>query len=215
MEDLCRAYWYPLYAHARSRGCTAEDAEDLTQTFFAQMLARETMQRVSPEGGRLRSYLLSALNNLIAQDWRNRNAQKRGGGAMIIPLDQAAAEERLAGELMETTDPLRLFNRRWAVALLQHVMEQLEAEYARQGQSSLYAHLEPFAGGHDGSETGQRRYRECAAAACVSEGYFRVLVFRFRKRYRQLLRQEVAETVQDPSMVDEEIGELFGAVTAS
>ena len=128
LEELCRSYWYPLYSHARVMGCAPPDAEDLTQTFFSQMLARETMSRVTQEAGRLRSYLLSALNNLITQDWRNRHTKKRGGGAPVISIDQAGAEGRLQSELTDTQDPVRQFNRRWALTLLDTVMERLRGE---------------------------------------------------------------------------------------
>ncbi len=208
MEELCRSYWYPLYAHARSRGCTAEDAEDLTQTFFAQMLARETMSRVSPDAGRLRSYLLSSLNNLIAQDWRNRSAQKRGGGVPLIPIDQAAAEVRYARELTDPADPDREFNRRWALALLDSVMLRLRTEYLKSGQSVIFEAVAPFVGGSESAG-----YQRAAAALGISEGNLRVMVFRLRKRYRKFLREEILETVSDPALVDGEIAALFAAVT--
>lgn len=215
MEELCRGYWYPLYAHARSRGCTPQDAEDLTQTFFAQMLQRETIRLVSQEAGRLRSYLLGALNNLIAQDWRHRMAQKRGGGAPVISIDHAAAEARLAQELTHSEDPVRLFNRRWAMALLDAVLAKLESEYFKQGNETLFGILAPFLGGHDGGAGVPDNYTEAAAVAGVTEGNFRVMVFRLRKRYRKLLRAEIAETVSPATLVDSEINELFLAVARS
>ncbi len=151
LEELCRSYWYPLYAFARSRGLAPADAEDLTQTFFAQMLERETMHRVSPEAGRLRSYLLSSMRNVIAQDWRDRHTQKRGGHSPVIVIDQAAAEGRLQSELTDSSDPIREFNRRWALTLLDTVLHRLRSEYEKQGQAAAFAALAPFVGGMNGS----------------------------------------------------------------
>lgn len=211
-EEVCRAYWHPLFAHARRRGCSQEDAEDLTQTFFSQLLARETMNHVSQAKGRLRSYLLGGMDNLIAQVRRKGNALKRGGRDQHVSIDYAAIQGRLTHELADTRDAVHLFNRNWATALLDAVFQRLRDEYERQGNAQIYELLTPFSSGAGKGEQAAGRYRESAAAAGVTEGHFRVLVFRFRKRFRALLRAEIAETVADPALIDAEIAELFGAL---
>jgi RNA polymerase sigma factor (sigma-70 family) len=210
MEELCRAYWYPLYAHARGRGCTAEDAEDLTQTLFSQMLARETMSRVSPDAGRLRSYLLTSLNNLITQDWRQRTAQKRGSGAPVIPLDQAAAEARYACDFATPATPEQEFNRRWALALLDRVMERLRAELAPVTSEAYSLWVQLLNG-----ERALLSYHAASVILGLPEGTLRMKVFRLRKKYRALLREEIAHTVSHPAQVEEELGALFAAVAAA
>ncbi len=209
LETLCRAYWYPLYAFVRRLGHSPEDAQDITQSFFAYLLEKGLIGRAQPEAGRFRSFLIGSLKNFMANDFRREQAQKRGGGAMVISFDAQTAEERYACEPVEPKNPLTLFQQAWAVEVLDHAIERLESEYHSDGKIKIFQALHLFLQGDRGSQT----YAEIGVALGLSEGAVKVTVHRMRQRYRELLRAAVANTVSDPIEVDDELRHLLKALT--
>jgi len=200
LEELCQAYWYPLYAYVRRRGYESHEAEDLTQEFFARLLAKGYLADVDREKGRFRSFLLASLKHFLANEWDRARAQKRGGGQTLISLD---AETRYQCEPVDEASADKLLDRAWAVALLDEVLARLEAE----NDPRQFAALKPFLTA--GQET--IPYAEVAGTLGTTEGAVKVAVHRLRKRYRALLREEIAHTVASPSEIDEELRYLFAA----
>ena len=207
LEELCRAYWFPLYAYVRRRGYAREDAEDLTQAFFARFLAKNCLDRVSAERGRFRAFLLAALKHFLANEWDKAQRQKRGGAVPHLSLDWQSADTQfqLANEVELSPD--QAFDREWAVALLTKVIERLRAEQAAEGRAAQFEQLKIFLTAGKGTVP----QAEVAAALGVHEGAVRVAAHRLRKRYRQLLREEIAQTLANPAQVEEEMRALFGA----
>ncbi len=205
LERLCQAYWYPLYAYARRRGCPPEDAEDLTQGFFASLLRREDLANVRPEKGRFRSFLLAAIGNYLANERRHGQRQKRGGGQAVVSFDAMSAEERYRFEPIAPQDPERLFDRRWAWTVMDHAFDRLREDYARTGRSDLFELLKPALGG-EGS--GALR-AGLAARLGLSVGAVDVALHRFRRRYGEFIRQIIAGTVSSPEEEDAEIRHLM------
>lgn len=208
LEHLCRTYWYPLYSHVRRRGHSPADAQDLTQEFFARLLARDTLAAADPARGRFRSFILTVLDRFLADEWDKARTQKRGGGCEILSLDVVAAERRFESDTSGSDAPDRAFDRQWAVALLESVLTRLSEEYRSKGQERLFATLRPSLVNAHGSES-------CAALAAqlnLAEGTVRVAVHRLRKRYRALLEAEIAETVATPEEAQEELRHLFRTV---
>jgi RNA polymerase sigma factor (sigma-70 family) len=199
LETLCRTYWYPLYAYVRRRGYSPEDAQDLTQAFFARLLERKSVAGVGPEKGRFRSFLLACLNHFLANEWDKARAQKRGGGR-VLALDWASAETRLGPFPAEPLTPETIYERRWALTLLEEVYTRLAAEHERQGKTDLFAALRPALAGAGGAP-----YAELAGRLGMSEGAVKVAVHRLRHRYRELLRETIAETVATPEEVEDEL----------
>jgi len=203
LAELCETYWYPLYAYVRRCGHDQHDAEDLTQEFFARLLDKNTLAGVSPGKGRFRSFLLASIKHFLANEWDRSQAQKRGGGKVIISIDGASGESLHPIELTDGLTPEVIFERQWVLALLDRVLGQLAEEYA--DKPAHFAALKDFltAGSSPGA----------AAAAArelgLSDGAVRVAVHRLRQRYRHLLRAEIAQTVAGPSEVDAEIRRLF------
>lgn len=209
LETLCRTYWYPLYAYVRRRGYSPEDAQDLTQEFFARLLQRGSLASADPNRGRFRSFLLTAMNHFLADEWDRLKAQKRGGGWRALPLETAAAETRFRLEPADPLTPERIYERRWAQTLLETVFERLRQEYEAEGKAALFAELK-------GCLTQARAavsYAGLAIRLYLSEGALRVAVHRLRQRYRHLLRAEVAHTLAEPGDVDEELHYLFRVLT--
>jgi len=206
LERLCQTYWFPLYAHVRSKGFSPEDAEDLTQEFFARFLASHALRTVSQERGRFRAFLLASLNHFLANEWDRLRAQKRGGGQKLLPLDTASAEERLKIEPATNLTPERLYERRWAAALLEAVLERLRSEMPTAGKTSVFDHLKGFLW----EAAGTQSYSNAAAQLGLTELAARKTVQRLRQRYRELLREEVALTVAAPHEVAEELKHLLG-----
>lgn len=207
VSRLCRSYWYPLYAYVRRRGCSAEDAEDLTQEFFARLLEKQSLAHLTRHGGRFRSFLLKSLDHFLVEQWRRARTQKRGGG-QVISLDAASAETRYRLEPADEHTPETLFDRAWALALLASVFYHLQEEYARAGKAALFEQLKFCL-------TGQRSaipYAELAARLTMPENTLKTLVRRLRERYRELLRAEVAQTVATSAEIDEELQSLFRAL---
>jgi RNA polymerase sigma factor (sigma-70 family) len=209
LEALCRAYWYPLYAFVRRQGHDPPEAEDLTQEFFARLLDKNYLKDVTVEGGKFRSYLLTLLKHFLANEWNRERAQKRGGGRTLFSIDDKAAETRYACEAADNTTPETLFERSWAMTLLDQVMDRLRDEYAASGKSELFAALQDHLSGAERLVP----YAELGAALGMSEGAVKVAVHRLRHRYGELLRAEIAQTVSGPEEVEEEIRNLI-TVTA-
>lgn len=209
LEALCRTYWFPLYAYVRRRGHAKADAEDLVQAFFARFLAKNYLAGLSEERGRFRAFLLAALKNFLVNEWKHANRQKRGGGEITLSLDWETADTKFLVAAQNEPSPDQAFDREWALALLSKVIEKLQAECVAEGKAELFEQLKVFLAAGK-SETAQS---EVATALGMEEGAVRVAVHRLRKRYRQLLRDEIANTLSDPAMVDEEMRALFGAFT--
>ena len=211
LDRLCQTYWYPLYAFVRRRGHNAEDARDLTQGFFTRLLDKHDLERVDQARGRFRSFLLASFTNYLRNQYDHKHAQKRGGGRTILSLDLGDAENRYGREPADTDTPERLFERRWALTLLNHVLDQLQAECARKGRAALFDKLKAHL--HGGTDNPP--LREVAADLGMTEEAVRVAVHRLRRRCRDLLRDAVAQTLQDPAEVDDEIRHLFAALDAT
>jgi RNA polymerase sigma-70 factor (ECF subfamily) len=208
LATLCETYWYPLYAYVRRRGLDAHEAQDLTQEFFAHLLDSEAVGVATPERGRFRSFLLGSLQNFLSNHWRKENAQKRGGGKSILSLDLTRGEERYVAEPAHGLTPEKIYERRWAMTLLIHVMEALAAEYRADNKAALFENLKPYLGGTlDGLP-----YADLAAKTGMSVGSIKVAVHRLRRRCGDLLREKIAETVESADEVDVELRELFAAL---
>ena len=208
LETLCRTYWYPLYAYVRRRGQSPENAQDLTQAFFARLLERNWVGQADRQKGRFRSFLLSAMNHFLSDEWDKARAQKRGGGQTPVPLQFDTAETRYGHEPADQVTPEQNFERRWALTLLDEVLRRLRSEYEQDGRAELFAALHPCL---IGDRTAQP-YAELAKKLGVSEGTVKAAVHRLRQRYRHLLRDEIAQTVAEPGEVDEELHHLFAVL---
>lgn len=210
LEMLCRRYWFPLYAFARRRVATVPEAQDLTQEFFLRLLEKNSLAAASPERGRFRSFLLTSLKNFLANEWDRATAQKRGGGRERLSLDWETGESRLSLEPAHTDTPEREFERQWALTLLDVVVRRLQEEFAASDKSRQFELLKE-------TLTGNRAvfdYATIAAELQLSEEAARQAAHRLRKRYRELLRAEVAATVESDNEVEDEIGRLFEALGA-
>lgn len=205
LSKLCQTYWYPLYAYARGRGQSREDAEDLTQEFFARLLEKNWIDSADPEKGRFRSFLLTAMKRFLADEWDKARAQKRGGGVPLLPLQFDTAETRLSREPADEVTPEQRFERRWVLTLLDEVLERLRRQYAQEGNAELFAALNPCL---VGDRTAQP-YAELAEKLGLSESAVKSAVHRLRQSYRKLLREEIRQTVATPGEVDEELRHLF------
>ena len=204
LAALCKTYWYPVYAFIRRRGKPVHDAQDLTQEFFTRLLEKNTVAVARPERGRFRSFLLTAVKNFLAGEWKKDAAQKRGGDRAVLSLDFDSAENHYALEPSHELTAEQLYERRWAEALLDHIVEGLRDEYVRQGKQQQFDVLKfAITAGEAVS------HQEAAAKLVVSENAVAVAIHRLRKRYRHLLRAEIAETVDGPDEVDDEIRRLM------
>jgi len=209
LEELCRTYWFPLYAYVRRRGHTKEDAEDLTQAFFARFLGKNYFEGLSAERGRFRAFLLASLKHFLANEWDKSQRQKRGGGAAPLSLDWQTADTQFQIAATKEPSPDKAFDREWAVTLLARVIGRLQAECETDGRGKQFAELKIFLTAGKGALS----HAEAAQKLGMEETAVRVTVHRLRKRYRQLLRDEIAQTLADAADVDEEMRALFGAFT--
>jgi RNA polymerase sigma factor (sigma-70 family) len=207
LGELYQTYWYPLYAFIRRRGHSHDAAQDLTQEFFARLLETDGLAAVDRARGRFRSFLLSACQHFLSNEYDHARALKRGGGRPTLPLDFSDADSRYQREPADTTTPERLFERGWALALLDTVLGRLQAEYKAAGKGVLVDALKVYLTGDVGQP-----YSETATKLGMTEGAVKVAVHRLRGRYRELLRDEIGQTLADPSMVDDEIRALFTAL---
>jgi len=208
LETLCRTYWYPLYAYVRRTGQSPEDAEDLTQAFFEQLISKSYLESVDREKGRFRTFLLTALKHFLANAWDHARARKRGGGVAPISLDAAAAEETYLKEPANTLTPDKLYDRRWALRLIEIAVAAMRAEFEAEGRAEEFDRLKEFLV----PEPGAGRYLELAVQIGQSEGALRLAVHRLRKRFRQVFRREIMNTVANPDEVDAEVRELLSAL---
>ncbi len=208
LGKFCQTYWYPLYVYARRLGHQPADAQDLTQEFFARLIAKEYLQGLEPQKGKFRSFLLIAFKRFLANEWDRAHRQKRGGGQRLLSLNETGIEERYQTELVDQHTPEKAYEYSWASTLLENVFARLSAEMAAQGKGGLFQDLKIFLGGHREGDS----YAEVARRLGMSEGTLRVNIHRLRQRYRELLRLEIAPTVDGPEAVDEEIRHLFAAL---
>ena len=206
LEELCRTYWYPLYAYVRRHGHAREEAEDLTQEFFARLLKKNYLEGLRKDQGKFRAFLLAALKHFLANEWDRANRKKRGGDVTLLSLDWEDAETRYGIEPADTLSPDKLYDRLWAVTLLERVIGRLREENAADN-SRLFEELSPFL------TIGKSAipYADAAARLEMTEPAVRVAVHRLRRRYRELLRKEIAQTLSDSARVDEEMAALFTA----
>jgi RNA polymerase sigma-70 factor (ECF subfamily) len=208
LERLCRTYWYPLYAYVRRGGHGTEEAQDLTQEFFARLVAKDYVARADPDKGKFRSFLLTGMKNLLCDEHDKARRLKRGGGREVISIDEREAENRYGLEPVDAMTPERLFERSWATTLLERAANRLREEYLSAGKAELHEQLIQFR--LDAAE--QRAYAEVAARLGLSESAVKSAIRRLRQRHLQLVREEIAQTVADPGEVDEEIRYLLRVV---
>lgn len=208
MEELCRAYWYPLYAYVRRRGYSVEEAQDLTQEFFARLIEKQWLADADRRKGRFRTFLLAALNHFLAKEWRHAHAARRGGGNRVISLDDTA-EARYARETVSLLTPERIYDRRWALSLFDRALGRLQKEYVTAGKTRLYECLKEFLS----AEVSDGEYARLGAELKMSTGAIAAAVYRLRQHYRQLVRQEVAQTVDSPAEVDDEVRALLAVLS--
>ena len=211
LSRVCKLYWFPVYAYIRGRGNAAHDAEDLTQGFFLQLLRREDLASVDQRDGKLRNFLLASMKNYLANTWRDSQAKKRGGGIEQVSLDVEWAEGRLQNEFSHGADPERQFEQRWAITLLENVLKELEAEYARSGKTDLFTVLSGFLS----FKAEPPSYDEAAAQLGITGQNARVGVHRLRKRYRDLLQKHIEATVDSPEEADAELDHLLRVFSPS
>jgi RNA polymerase sigma factor (sigma-70 family) len=213
LSALCRDYWYPLYAFARRRGYPPHDAQDLTQGFFLSILKRRALKQADPARGKFRSFLLSSFQNFLADESDRARALKRGGDRQFLFLDAEEAESRFELEQTDQLTPEKIFDARWAMALLSRAAKRLQEQCVLAGESARFEILRPFVGVELGRSP--PTYEEVAKALGVNVGTAKTTIHRFRKQYTALLRQEVSRTVSDPSEIDEEIRALCEALAVA
>ncbi len=209
LEKLCRTYWYPLYAFARWRGHGAHDAEDLTQEFFSRLLEKKYLDSVQPERGRFRTFLLVAFKRFLANEWDRAQTQKRGGNFSSVPFDTELAERLYKNEPSPKLPAERMYEQRWALALIDQAMMRLRAEFEGAGKAKEFEHLKGFLA----AGKGEAPSPTVATGLGMNDGALRVAVHRLRKRFRQLFREEIAHTVASDEDVDEELRHLLAVLS--
>jgi RNA polymerase sigma-70 factor (ECF subfamily) len=209
LVTLCENYWYPLYAYLRRRGYPSDQAQDLTQGFFIRVLEGRYLDRVDPEKGRFRSFLLTSLKFFVSDERDRRGAHKRGGGA-VFSLQFVSGEERYQHEPAHDETPERIYERRWALAVLDRVVERLRNEFVQHGRPEHFERLKVFLLGQSDAP-----YAALAREMNTSEGALKVAIHRLRKRYRELFRHEIADTVADPAQVESELRFLAAVLTGN
>ncbi len=207
---LCQTYWYPLYYYIRRLGHSPEDAQDLTQEFLARLVHKDYLKGVKQEKAKFRSFLLVALKRFLANEWDRAHRLKRGGGQELVSFDAQGTENRFLAEPMEEMPPEKAFERRWALTLLSQVLSRLETEFCASNKAPLFEELKGLL---SGEQTGSS-YAELGQRFGMSESNVKVTVHRLRRRYRELLREEVAATVSSPQEANEEIRHLFAALSS-
>jgi len=209
LEDLCRAYWYPLYAYVRRRGQSKAEAEDLTQAFFARLLEKDFLRSAAREKGRFRTFMLVAFQRFCANEWDRARAQKRGSGQVILSLNLDTAERRYHAEPADELSADRIFERRWALTLIEQTIARLRREYEVAGKGGDFDQLKTFLT----ADSGAIPYAELSVKLGQNEGSLRVAVHRLRKRFRELFRQEIAQTVSSPDEIDGELRYLLSVLS--
>jgi RNA polymerase sigma-70 factor (ECF subfamily) len=208
LETLCQGYWFPLYAYLRQRGLDSHQAEDSTQAFFTHILDKHGLQAADPKYGKFRSFLLIRLKSFVCDERDRAQAKKRGGGRKILSLGFQNAEGQYALEPTDQLSPEKLFEKSWALTVLERTMDRLENEMAEKSKKKLFDHLKVYLT----TEKDVIPYRNMAKKLKMAEGSVRVAVHRLRRRYRKLLRDEIAQTVAAEDQIDEEMGHLFAAL---
>ena len=208
LASLCRKYWYPLYAFLRRNGVSSHEAEDLTQGFFVHLLSKQGLETVRREYGKFRSFLLASLQHYVADQRDRALAAKRSPDQPLFELDAQNAEDRYRLEPVDPSNPEQLFERRWALTLLEEVLAALESEFVTSGKGEVFRELQPFLSG----EQAMPAYKSVAARLALSEGVVRVTVHRMRERYRELLRKEIANTLTVGEDVEAEMRHLFAVL---
>jgi RNA polymerase sigma-70 factor (ECF subfamily) len=208
LEDLCGIYWYPLYAFVRRLGHGPQDAEDLTQEFFARLLHKGYLQAADPEKGRFRTFLRVAIKRFLANEWDRVRAEKRGGGRRVVTLDAGLAERLFSNDPGGGLSLESAYDKRWALALVDQSLRRLRSEYEQQGKKAEFEALKPCLD----AARGAIDYGELAAGLAIAESTARVLVHRLRRRFRDIFREEVAQTLADPGELDEEMRHLVAAL---
>jgi len=209
LEKLCRTYWYPLYAFVRRRGCSPHDSEDLTQAFFTHLLEREALKTVAREKGKFRSFLLATLTNFLNNERDKQQTLKRGGQIRMVSWDEAGAEELYQHEPIDHVTPEKLFERRWAFTVVEQVLARLKQEHESRNKQQLFDKMQPYLT----REASPGYLAEVSAELQMTEGAVKVALHRLRRRFGELLRSQVAYTVADPELVEEEIRHLFSAIS--
>jgi RNA polymerase sigma-70 factor (ECF subfamily) len=208
LQSLCRSYWFPLYVYLRRQGYNNQRAEDYTQAFFCRILEKKVLSMADSKRGKFRSFLLSALKNFLLDEYDRANAQKRGGGRKILSIDFKGAENQYSMEPADSLTPEKLFDKSWALTVLDRTMTRLKTELTSQNKQQFFEHLKIYL--TTGKDT--IPYRDKAAQMNMTEGNVRTAVHRLRRRYRKLLRDEIAQTVTAEDQIDEEIDDLFNAL---
>ena len=208
IETLCQSYWFPLYAYLRRRGCESHEAEDLTQAFFARIFEKKDLQTADPKCGKFRSFLLVRLKGFLSDERDRARAKKRGGGRKVLSLSIENAEGQYSLEPATQLSPEMLFEKTWALTLLERTMDRLEAEMTKKDRKKLFDHLKVYLT----TDKDAIPYQDMATELSMTEGSVRVAVHRLRRQYRRLLRDEIAQTVGDEDQIDEEMGSLFAAL---
>jgi RNA polymerase sigma factor (sigma-70 family) len=209
LEKLCRTYWYPLYGYVRRQGHSPEDAQDLTQAFFARLLEKNFVRRANRERGKFRSFLLTLLKHFLVDEWKRGQTARRGGAHVHLSWDQASAEERYQLEPASELTPENTFDQRWALTLFQKALAQLRDEYAAAGRSAQFDQLKNYLS----DKAGDGGYASAAAALRMTTGAVSVAVHRLRERYGELVQGEVAHTVANPTEIQDELRYLIGLVS--
>jgi len=209
LAELCRTYWYPLYAFVRRKGHSSHDAQDLTQAFFARLLDKNYVAQADRERGRFRTYLLAALTHFLADEWDKARRLKRGGGREIISFDATSAEERYRLEPVDQLDAARLYERRWVTTLFDKVLARLEEEFRDSGKGGLFDGLKRSLLADDSALS----HAELGAQLGLSVDVVKQTVHRMRRRYRELFREEIAQTVAGPAEVEDELKHIFAALS--
>jgi RNA polymerase sigma factor (sigma-70 family) len=208
LEKLCRTYWFPIYAFVRRRVVDPDSAQDLTQEFFARLIGQNLVGQADPERGKFRAFVLTLLKHFLSNHWERERAQKRGGGQVLISLDALPAEERYAVEPADAFTPDQAFDRKWAEETLARVQEQLQREYEAAGLGERYQRLKVYLlHGHT-----PQSYADVAAQAGLTESAVKSAIFRLRRRFAELFRHAIAQTVSSPAEVEEEIRHLLAAL---
>ena len=208
LESLCRVYWYPLYAFIRRQGHDAEESRDLTQAYFAELLEKGYLDDYDPEKGRFRVFLMTSVKHFVSKQREKALAWKRGGRANVVSLDAQEVEGRYRFEPVDRLTPEQIFERRWALTVLERALTRLRREQEDTDRGAEFKRLEGFLTGQQPTTS----YREVAAELGTSEGAVKTSIHRLRQRYGQLLRSEIAETVASPAEVDDEVKHLLGVV---
>jgi RNA polymerase sigma factor (sigma-70 family) len=208
LTTLCETYWYPLYAYLRNHGSSVEDAQDLTQAFFARVLEKHALRQADPARGRFRSFLLTSLKNFASNEHDRDMTRKRGGGVPLVSLEFESAEGRFQMEPPSHETPERVFDRRWALTLLDRVLSRLNTDMVAAGREAHFDRLKTYLTGDEP----QLSYLQTARELGMSEGAVKVAVHRLRRQFRDRLRDEIAQTVSSPVEIDDELRHLWSAV---